>query len=84
MTLARPQAETMQDAKTAIDPVCGMKVNPTTAKNVLDHDGRTYFFCNPKCKTKFEADPQKYLAAKGESEPEPSDPTAEYTCPIHP
>ena len=71
-------------AKTAIDLVCGMKVNPTTAKNVFDYEGRTFFFCNPKCKAKFEADPQKYLAPGPPAEPTEAEKSAEYTCPMHP
>ncbi|MBX3526347.1 MAG: heavy metal translocating P-type ATPase [Rhodoblastus sp.] len=61
-----------------------MKVNPTTAKNVFDHEGRTFFFCNPKCKAKFEADPQKYLAPGPPAEPTEAEKSAEYTCPMHP
>ena len=44
-----------------IDPVCGMSVDPATAKARAEHDGKTYFFCCPGCATKFQADPQKYL-----------------------
>lgn len=85
MPVVRQHAETMQaDPKTALDLVCGMKVNPTTAKNVLDHDGRTYFFCNPKCKAKFEADPAKYLAPAPAEEPTEAQKSAEYTCPMDP
>jgi len=49
-------------AETAIDPVCGMTVKIATAKHTLEHEGRTVYFCNPKCKEKFAADPAKYLA----------------------
>lgn len=44
------------------DPVCGMDVDESTAKNTAQHDGQTYYFCAPGCKKAFEADPQKYLA----------------------
>ncbi len=49
----------------ATDPVCGMQVNPATAKHVSTHDGRTFHFCSAGCKTKFEAAPASYLAAAG-------------------
>ena len=71
------------DASLVKDPVCGMMIDPKTAKGgSLKHQGETYYFCNPKCKTKFEAEPSKYLAA-------PKPVTAEdkekiYTCPMHP
>jgi Cu+-exporting ATPase len=43
-----------------IDPVCGMTVSPDTKLRHV-HDGKTYLFCNPKCLTKFTANPEKYL-----------------------
>ncbi|HWL88513.1 MAG TPA: HAD-IC family P-type ATPase, partial [Polyangiaceae bacterium] len=63
------------------DPVCGMTVDPATAKWRHEHDDHTFFFCNPRCRERFIADPAKYL--------EPSPPSAtptgvEYTCPMHP
>jgi P-type Cu+ transporter len=64
-----------------IDPVCGMTVDPHTAKHRADYHGHTYYFCNPSCRTKFIADPQKYL---GERTPETAVEGAIYTCPMHP
>jgi Cu+-exporting ATPase len=43
------------------DPVCGMSVDPATAKHRLEHAGKTYYFCCPHCVEKFKAEPQKYL-----------------------
>ena len=64
-----------------IDPVCGMKVNPENPKGGKStYKNREYFFCNPKCKEKFEINPEKYLGPQQEQ----SDPNAEYTCPMHP
>jgi Cu+-exporting ATPase len=65
----------------AIDPVCGMTVDPHTAKHRADYRGHTYYFCAAGCRTKFVADPQKYLGAR---EPEPVIEGATYTCPMHP
>jgi Cu+-exporting ATPase len=51
-------------AERAVDPVCGMSVNPATAKGgALEHDGHTYYFCGPRCRDRFAADPAKYLPA---------------------
>jgi Cu+-exporting ATPase len=48
---------------TAIDPVCGMKVeNPLSAPSLL-HAGRTYHFCSDNCRAKFAVDPGAYLGA---------------------
>jgi Cu+-exporting ATPase len=69
-----------------IDPVCGMKVDtdPAKGKPHLEHDGKTYWFCNPRCRDKFAADPSAYLAPKPAA-PAPATPsTAVYTCPMHP
>lgn len=43
------------------DPVCGMTVDPTTARHTAEHQGTTYYFCAPGCKKAFEAEPAKYL-----------------------
>ena len=43
------------------DPVCGMRVDPNTARQTAEYQGRTYYFCAPGCKNAFEADPDKYL-----------------------
>ncbi len=68
-------------SESAIDPVCGMTVDPRTAKHRADYHGHTYYFCADGCRAKFVADPQKYL---GEREPEPVIKGAIYTCPMHP
>jgi Cu+-exporting ATPase len=43
------------------DPVCGMSVNPATAKHTHEHAGKKYYFCSAGCVEKFESDPQKFL-----------------------
>ena len=70
-------------AGSAIDPVCGMTVDPATSKHKADHKGRTYYFCAPGCKTKFQANPVKYLEAD-KAAAEPVAPGTIYTCPMHP
>ena len=49
----------------AKDPVCGMSVDPATAQHSFEHDGKTYYFCCAGCRTKFAADPARYLGADG-------------------
>ena len=46
----------------ATDPVCGMTVSVAGAEVTSVHDGTTYYFCCPGCRSTFEADPQKALA----------------------
>jgi P-type Cu+ transporter len=68
-------------AGTALDPVCGMTVDPHAAKHRADHQGHTYYFCSAGCRARFVNDPQKYL---GERTPEPVAEGTIYTCPMHP
>ena len=64
-----------------LDPVCGMTVDPHTAKNRAEYRGHPYYFCSAGCRAKFVADPQKYLdERKDEAVPEGTI----YTCPMHP
>lgn len=66
------------------DPVCGMMIDPLSAKGGnTQHNGETFYFCNPKCKTKFEAEPLKYLSPQAERL-QKVDSEAVYTCPMHP
>lgn len=46
-----------------IDPVCGMTVKVASARYVSTHDTRTFYFCNPVCKRRFDEDPGRYAAA---------------------
>ena len=43
------------------DPVCGMNVNPATAKYVHEHLGKKFYFCCAHCAEKFKANPAQYL-----------------------
>jgi Cu+-exporting ATPase len=73
MAAAKP-LPLVQDAG-VIDPVCGMTVNPATAKFRAEHGGRTYYFCCGSCQAKFTADAGRYLkAARGRSEDRPLHP----------
>ena len=68
-----------------IDPVCGMTVDPETATLKAEHGGQTYYFCSAGCRTKFTANPAKYLDPElisAAADAQPKD--AIYTCPMHP
>ncbi len=69
----------------AIDPVCGMTVDPSTAAAHVEHKGSTYYFCSQGCATKFRADPEKYLRPKAPIAPSSKiERQTEYVCPMHP
>ena len=53
--------ESAKSATTVKDPVCGMDVEPSTARHKLDHAGKTYYFCCASCLEKFRAHPDEYL-----------------------
>jgi uncharacterized membrane protein YraQ (UPF0718 family)/YHS domain-containing protein len=53
----------MEHHTSAIDPVCGMTVNPDKAQYRSVHEGKTYYFCSGGCKESFEKDPGKYVGA---------------------
>ena len=65
------------------DPVCGMDVDPHKTQHRAEHAGRTYYFCSAGCRTKFLADPQRYLSPAA-AQAQPVQPGAIYTCPMHP
>jgi Cu+-exporting ATPase len=45
----------------AIDPVCGMQVDPAKAAGTSEYQGTTYYFCAKSCKAKFDANPSQYV-----------------------
>ena len=67
----------------ATDPVCGMKVDPAQTPHRHAHNGQDYFFCGGSCRSKFAADPDKYLD-QAAAAPPPAPSGTIYTCPMHP
>jgi Cu+-exporting ATPase len=55
------------------DPICGMTVDPATSKHLFEHAGTAYHFCSAGRRSKFEADPAKYLAPQpAAAQPQPA------------
>lgn len=54
----------MTDATSAIDPICGMTVTISSAKHHARHGAHDYYFCNPKCRERFVAEPARYVNVK--------------------
>lgn len=65
------------------DPVCGMDVDPSTARFQATFDGRTFYFCSQNCHDKFEANPEQYVAA-APAKAAPAPEGTVWTCPMHP
>jgi P-type Cu+ transporter len=58
-----PMSGTMHPAPNTVrDPVCGMYVEPAGARGSAEFQGKTYYFCSPRCVERFKAEPEKYLA----------------------
>jgi len=74
----------MQTKPSAIDPVCGMSVEPARAAGSFEHRGKTYLFCSQHCLAKFKADPAKYAEPGKAAAPAAAPSGTEYTCPMHP
>jgi len=90
---------TLHPAGTTTDPVCGMRVDPATAKHQATHEGETYSFCSARCRERFVASPASFLKpvaaapsccahehAHGGAPTPPVDVPAgtQWTCPMHP
>lgn len=83
----RPSLNIVQTA--AIDPVCGMTVEPARAAGTVTHAGKTYHFCSQHCVKKFQARPEYYSNGEQRQEAMPTaksagSATAKYTCPMDP
>ncbi len=80
----------------AIDPVCGMTVNPKSAAGSYNFKGKDYYFCSTHCLNKFREDPEQFLHRPAEAmaaqpvgiqrevNPAAAPVVQTYTCPMHP
>ena len=80
-THASPPAE--GTSATAVDPVCGMRVNPATAAGHYQYGGTTYYFCSRSCLERFKAAPESFLAPPA-APPAPAPAAGDYVCPMDP
>ncbi|MGX5733262.1 heavy metal translocating P-type ATPase [Bosea thiooxidans] len=66
------------------DPVCGMMVDPHETPHRAQYAGKPYYFCSSGCRSKFMAEPARYVAPAAAREAEPVPEGTIYTCPMHP
>jgi len=52
---------TREEAKMVKDPVCGMMIAEEDAVATSEYQGQTYYFCAHSCKTRFDANPERYV-----------------------
>ena len=74
----------LPETATAIDPVCGMAVDPATAPDSHEHAGQVYWFCASRCADRFRADPEHYLEGRHLAAQADVPPGTLYTCPMDP
>ena len=55
------------EINSAIDPVCGMTVNPKMTDIVATVEGQAYYFCAEGCRKAFIENPKKSLEPKKKS-----------------
>ena len=73
----------------ALDPVCGMTVDPDRAAGAYEYKGQTYYFCSTHCLHRFRDNPESFLNKTAPQpigitrQPKPA-PGQKYTCPMHP
>src|SRR5436190_15993368 len=80
---AHPHSPEPSPAGMATDPVCGMSVDPATARYRTEHAGTEYFFCGARCLECFTAKPERFLGARKPAAAAPAGP-GQWTCPMHP
>jgi Cu+-exporting ATPase len=74
----------MAPLRTGIDPICGMTVDLDRPKGgKVIYEGREIGFCNPKCKARFEADPEMDPGPRI-VEPLAAPPGTNWICPMDP
>nr|WP_318248339.1 heavy metal translocating P-type ATPase [Novosphingobium percolationis] len=66
-----------------MDPVCGMTVDPGATPHHATHAGHDYHFCSAGCRSKFVADPDRYLNDRSTGQEAVAE-GAIWTCPMHP
>src|SRR5260221_13265882 len=73
----RSHADAPGSAGMATDPVCGMSVDPATARYRAEHAGTQYFFCGARCLERFTAEPERFA---GRAKPAPPSGAGSWTC----
>ncbi|HET9712861.1 MAG TPA: heavy metal translocating P-type ATPase, partial [Pyrinomonadaceae bacterium] len=94
--VTQSKATSMQTAAhkaQALDPVCGMTVDPERAAGSFEYQGKTYYFCSTHCLHRFRENPESFLnkptavtpiSIARAPKPTTTTPGQKYTCPMHP
>ena len=62
LDMLRAHSQRPRAGATVRDPVCGMSIDPVTAKHTAEFEGSSYYFCSESCRSAFVSSPAKYVA----------------------
>ena len=79
----RSATDNVTASGSAIDPVCGMTVDPRTAVSFV-HGDATHYFCCDGCQKTFAANPAAYLGDGAHKRDRVGPAATVWTCPMHP
>ncbi len=57
------QNDAAGNTRSAVDPVCGMTLDPAKSAGTAEYRGITYYFCNPRCRERFTLEPARYVSS---------------------
>ena len=69
---------------TVTDPVCGMRITPSSAAGSLEHAGTTYYFCGASCLTRFRSNPEAFVKPGAAAVVTAHKGGTQYVCPMDP
>lgn len=72
------------DLTAAIDPVCGMTVQPGADTPTLAYQGTDYHFCSTRCHDRFKVDPYYFTSGNAHKSMDVAPADTRFTCPMHP
>lgn len=55
-----------EKAGLVVDPVCGMKLEPSQAAGMSRLNGRPFYFCSARCNAMFDAAPSRFVGESTE------------------
>ncbi len=68
----------------AVDPVCGMQVDPIQTAHHAEHEGLMHHFCSAHCRERFVAEPARFLSGQADDDAAQAPAGTTYICPMHP
>lgn len=61
LPIPQPTTPEIREIAVAVDPVCGMDVEISTAQHTAEYNGQRFYFCCAGCRRSFENNPSQYI-----------------------